>query len=337
MNSQGPLLTQRQTDWLANQLQERLGESLLNLGAVSGDGSTRRFVRAFTRSQSVIVLIDSDWRQSQDYWPLQDYLKRHNTRVPEFIAQSPQDGLLIMEDLGDTALQAAILQSPQKRSHYLTRAIETLAAVHGGTYPVPLSIPAAHRTFDEKKLLDELQYFETHFLQGLLKLPPSNHSTIEAFKTLVGVIARVRPLVFTHRDYHTRNIMLHHDELVLIDFQDARLGSPHYDLASMIYDPYIALAKTERDALSSHYGAAIARYALSKEIHWKTFESDTHHIALQRLIKAVGSFAAFAQVQGKEAYLKYIHPALSMASELPHGNLPIGHWLETFEKAKLTE
>src|ERR1051325_4648213 len=97
--------------------------------------------------------------------------------------------------------------------------------------------------FDEAKLKWELGFFFANYINKYLgmKLDPATANAVnQDFKSLCAELA-ARPRVLTHRDYHTRNLMVHDGKLYIIDQQDARMGPASYDLASLLSDPYAGL------------------------------------------------------------------------------------------------
>ena len=56
-----------------------------------------------------------------------------------------------------------------------------------------------------------------------------------------------------HRDYHSRNLMLHDGQLYIIDFQDARMGPDTYDLVSLLRDSYVDLPEQTVDELIAYF------------------------------------------------------------------------------------
>jgi len=94
------------------------------------------------------------------------------------------------------------------------------------------------------------------------------------------------------------------------------MGPPQYDLASLIYDAYIPLSEEERDELTKLYLETLATYPLYKAIKIEQFGSALYAVALQRTLKAAGSFASFYTRFGKVTHLEYLIPCLQNAEML---------------------
>jgi aminoglycoside/choline kinase family phosphotransferase len=243
-----------------------------------------------------------------------------------------------MEDLGDALLQSVAAHGEKAR--FLEKATEVLAHLHTTTYPVPQHLPVSTRAFDKTKFLDELKFTEEHLIRNLLGFPSWTQEHLTRLDTYCESLAAIKPRVFCHRDYHTRNILITRQRLWLIDFQDARMGAPHYDLASLLYDSYTVLSAREREWLRNIYENRGRGCALHAEIDWEHFDRDLQQMALQRLIKAAGSFASFFTRLKKTSHLRYIGPALEMAQPLANAwhlaeVFPIAQWLAKLKTAKL--
>jgi N-acetylmuramate 1-kinase len=312
---------------------------------LAGDGSPRPFFRLITQSENFVVLYEPAWILSRDYAAHQEYLKSRGVSVPAFLTVDAKSGILVMEDLGDELLQKRILSRPDEKMPWLQRAVTLLAEFHGKTYPAPASLPGAQRAFDETKYSEELFFTLEHLSTKLLGHAPPSEAQKNVVREYCGVITKIGTEVFCHRDYHTRNILVKDAGLYLIDFQDARMGSPHYDLASVLFDAYIPLTDAERDELRAAYQATMKKYPLYDKIRWDTFAADLDAVAYQRVVKAAGSFASFYTRYQKQTHLPYLKPALETAgilakrcSRIPknlQSVFPLENWLEQVRSLKL--
>jgi aminoglycoside/choline kinase family phosphotransferase len=142
------------------------------------------------------------------------------------------------------------------------------------------------------------------------RLTPVDEATLRGqFWKIAAMLAR-QPRVLTHRDYHSRNLMLRQDRLRVIDFQDARLGPCQYDLASLLYDSYIVLPADLREELLTYYleqKATRDGYALDRESFVQVFD----YMCLQRHLKALGTFAFQTAIKRSTRYVAAIPPTLS--------------------------
>jgi len=116
------------------------------------------------------------------------------------------------------------------------------------------------------------------------------------------------PRVFCHRDYHSRNLMLHAGQLYIIDFQDARMGPDTYDLVSLLRDSYMDFSEREVDELIAFFlalrGVGAERGGTGNEAG--VFRRRFDLMALQRNLKALGTFGFQAATRGNPVYIQYI-------------------------------
>lgn len=336
-------LGSRVVKWLENWIAtEKISHSSLAMVRLAGDGSTRSFYRLSWPQHSKILLVDPAWISSKDYPAHQAYLTQRGLPVPRFEQWDEKVGVLVMEDFGDTLLQFRIQKTPLEKGAWLKRSAELLADLHGKTFPVPGTLPVSTRRFDAEKYQQELLFTQEHLVEKFLALPPASKKALGLVSTFCRALAAIGPDVFAHRDYHTRNLLVHEEKLYLIDFQDARLGAPHYDVASLLFDPYVALTEKERQPLFNAYQQRLTQFPqVYEKISWETWEEDLERVAYQRVVKAMGSFASFFTRFDKKTHLEYLVPALKIVEQLekrrPEIGLkevfPLETWREKIEKA----
>ncbi|MBY0370930.1 phosphotransferase [bacterium] len=325
--------------WLSGRFKTLGKKGSFQIQPLAGDGSPRPFYRVVLGDTSYVLLTDAAWTLSQDYPPHQAYLEKLGLPVPKFLAWDQKLGVLLMEDLGDTLLQEKILQAPAEKLSWLEKATQLVAELHGRSFPVPKELPVATRHFDAAKYSQELGFTYEHLIQGYFKLPAASLDEQREVGRFCSWIGGFGPETFSHRDYHTRNLLVHGGQLRLIDFQDARMGPIEYDLASLFYDPYVPVDARDRERLIQVYQQTLKPYALSNQITWADLPERLHAVGLQRMVKAAGSFASFFTRYGKTTHLRYITPALQTALDLHKSlgskapKLPIAQWLEHSKKA----
>lgn len=301
-------------NWL---LREGFTDSV-SIQLLVGDGSSRSFYRICEPGsyESWIAVSDPEWKQTADYPDHQKALRSAGLPVPTFKTVDPAHGILLMQDLGDELLQFRIQSEPGKKEEWLIKAIHLLAHLHGRLYPISKDLPASKRRFDEEKLFQELSFTLEHLREKYLGLEPLKDSETRSIKNFCGLLDKLSPQVFCHRDYHCRNLLVHRNELWMIDFQDARLGPPGYDLASFVFDAYMPISIETRKMLVRAYLKTLEAYPLRKQLKDEEFERDLFILAYQRTLKAAGSFASFWNRFQKSTHLLYIEPALKMAKSI---------------------
>jgi aminoglycoside/choline kinase family phosphotransferase len=161
----------------------------------------------------------------------------------------------------------------------------------------------------------ELDFFAKHFLhayRGVALSPTECEALHEEFLAIAHELAG-EPRVLCHRDYHSRNLMLTGDRLVMIDFQDARMGPDTYDLASLLRDSYVDISNETLDDLIAYFLALQGRPNDGPE-----FRRRFDLMALQRNLKALGTFGYQTTARENPVYIQYMARTLRYARENLH-------------------
>jgi N-acetylmuramate 1-kinase len=157
--------------------------------------------------------------------------------------------------------------------------------------------------FDIEKLTWELQFFVKHFLEGYrgASLDARARAGLgEEFAQIAEELAG-EPRVLCHRDYHSRNLMLHEGRLYIIDFQDARMGPDTYDLVSLLRDSYVDFTEPQVEALIAFFLAGSGPGADAHE-----FRRRFDLMAVQRNLKALGTFGYQTLTRANTVYIQYM-------------------------------
>jgi aminoglycoside/choline kinase family phosphotransferase len=121
------------------------------------------------------------------------------------------------------------------------------------------------------------------------------------------------PRVLVHRDFQSQNIIIQNGQANLIDFQGMRPGLAEYDLASLIFDPYVELSDTERSALITYYRQKQAENGRRVD---GRFDNTLQLCAMQRLMQALGAYGFLGLIRGHENFLQYIPRAVRSLREI---------------------
>ena len=298
-----------------------------------GDASDREYFRLKFNSQenkisSVVLMrsMDPPIGEKMSFVIMLAYLKECGINVPELHLIDREKGFLFLEDLGDVTLEEKLkTSSPAEQERYYKKAIDILVEMQiECTGRINRSIPAYHLAFDDNKLLWELDFMKTHFIEGYLKKTISEKEKRiidDGFLKICSCLSK-QNRYFCHRDYHSMNIMVSNGDFTLLDFQDAMMGPCHYDLASLLRDSYFKLTPNLLKNLLNYYlnkkeeknQAPINREKFLKVFDW---------MSIQRNLKALGTFGYQIHIRKNERYIEaiprtieYIYDNLSKYSEL---------------------
>ena len=227
---------------------------------LTGDASDRRYFRVLMKGEPPIVLALHQGAIEFEKMPfvaIARLLRQMPVPVPAILHHSNELGVLGLEDLGDVTLQAHLgAATPAEHAALYRQAVSFIAHMQqrGEELRSP-EYPPYQIAFDVEKLTWELEFFVKHYLLAFKGAAPSEAHR-EALRSEWSAIVEElagEPRVLCHRDYHSRNLMLHGGSLFIIDFQDARMGPDTYDLASLLRDAYVDLVAPQVDELIAFF------------------------------------------------------------------------------------
>jgi len=289
---------------------------------LTGDASDRRYFRVLMRDEPPQVLAVHPGPIDFAALPFVNVARLFSAMpvpVPVILGHSDHLGIIALQDLGDVTLQAHLgASSPAQHAALYRQAvtfIETLQR-RGAELASPDYISYGI-AFDVEKLTWELQFFTKHFLEayrGVHITAASREALAAEYASIAGELSS-EPRVLCHRDYHSRNLMLHDGSLYIIDFQDARMGPDTYDLVSLLRDSYVDFTEPQVDELIAFFLAlrsgrpGVSSSATSQEEFRRRFDL----MALQRNLKALGTFGFQTTSRHNTVYIQYIPRTLNSA------------------------
>ena len=302
-------------------LSERAGLTPTTIVPIQGDASGRRYFRVLGEGASLIGCHDPAFAslprpEAYPFLLMQRLLSSNAIRVPEVIAFDPQSATLLLEDCGNLLLQnAAKNLAPDTVTDLYHASVDTMILIQslkGNRNNLPFS-----HSFDKEKLMFEFDFFIEHALLDYFREtfnPGKTGALRREFETIAEKLVIPDRFVPNHRDYHSRNILIHSGTPVIIDFQDARMGLAQYDAASLLRDSYIRLDDPLRDELQIRHHQGLTERGISKE----GFDEYLYYFDLssfQRSIKAIGTFCFQTTKLGKPRFEHSIPPTLSSLQE----------------------
>jgi N-acetylmuramate 1-kinase len=302
--------------------------------ALAGDASSRRYYRAqlsggaptslvvMALPEGSVLPLSSDelgvFKQTLKELPFLNvhrFLSRIGVNVPQIYGYWEAEGFLLLEDLGDTALWDHVQGLPEAEVLvWYQKAIDELLnlQIRGTSKPDPTCI-AFQQRFDRKLYLWEFE----HFIEwGLEKRPGAKASAtlVNDLRKTFGAIATTldqQAVCLNHRDYHSWNLMIHKDAVRVIDFQDALLAPPQYDLASLLNDRITdSVVRPEIENALVDYYLNQRRALTGQKIDDQEFFEIYLLSAIQRDLKVIGRFYYLDLVKNKPGYMKFVPPTV---------------------------
>ncbi|MBO7207268.1 MAG: phosphotransferase, partial [Kiritimatiellae bacterium] len=243
-------------------------------------GSDRCF---FALGSNAIAIVYDDNKRAENarYASHARWLKECGVSVPEVLADLPDKKTLVLECVGS--------ERKMKLDDY-TKVVEALA----GFNALDASALELEPEFDESLWKWERDLFSEHCLQNRFGVEMSADVLAE-FKKVESILS-AEPKELVHRDFQSTNVLWKGETLSLIDFQGMRLGPAIYDLASLLYDPYVKFTEKERSLLAAYYAKLRGRADIAEKLPYA---------AVQRLAQALGAYGRLASV-GQTKFTKYV-------------------------------
>jgi hypothetical protein len=226
-------------------------------------------------------------------------------RVPRILERDEEASALLLEDLGDRLLGDVVDQlDPQTLVRVYLEAGRIAGRIAASGVPAP-DDPLGHPRLGFERLRSELAFFAVHDVarrRGRAQLDvmrPLGRALDELARRCCRGETRL-----AHRDFHARNLLVLEDgSLGVVDFQDALPAPAHYDLVSLVWDPYVELPETAQEAALAGYGEALGGTPPRPD------DPELVGIALQRVLKAIGTYARQTLDLGRVRFETFIPPA----------------------------
>lgn len=299
---------------------DRTKQTSARVVPLTGDASDRRYFRVIPREGKSFVLAMNSAPFVYDALPFVNVAGLFAAMplpVPSILGEAADQGILALSDLGDVTLQAHLGAAPPAAHARLYREAVGFIEVmqrRGRELADPSYIPYGI-AFDVDKLTWEMDFFIKHFLEayrGVVFAAGDRDALRAELGALVATLA-AEPRVLCHRDYHSRNLMLSDGRLWIIDFQDARMGPDTYDLVSLLRDSYVDITEDEVDELLAYFLALAGRAGEAAD-----FRRRFDEMALQRNLKALGTFGYQTTARSNTVYTQYIPRTLRYARQQLH-------------------
>lgn len=321
-----------QIDFVFKTLRQLLDLSIadIKLSQMSADASIKQYFRVEIKSKAFILLAlpvtgesseeefslkkDRAISQAQSFIETGTWLNEKMDHLPTIYGYNMARGLVLLSDNGAKNLFDYLPTMPEATvENYYKALVDWIVKLESSSFrDLPQSLT---RQFTESALLTELMDFIDYGVCCGNVNKQNNklkNDLQDEFKYLVTRIAQL-PKVLIHRDFQSKNVLCDGatSEYTIIDYQDMCIGSKYYDLASLVFDPYINLNRDQLEKILRHY------FALTQPTHsYQTFINNLNLVAIQRLLKAAGRYARLKYLYGKDTHMQFFEPALKKTSQI---------------------
>ncbi|MFK7836973.1 MAG: aminoglycoside phosphotransferase family protein [Sulfitobacter sp.] len=264
---------------------------------IAGDASARRYDRLTLPDGQRAVLMDAPPNKGEDVRPfvtIAEHLRAHGLSAPEIYHCNSATGLLLIEDFGDALFARLMAADPANIQPLYTASIDVLIKLR--QVPI-LDLPVCDATWLTDMLEPVFEWYAPDASRAM-------HTTfVHMFRPLAEQVATADKNIML-RDYHAENLLLledrgNHNRVGILDFQDAMLAHPAYDLVSLLQD-------ARRDVSSETEAEIMAYYLRQTDTPEEPFKTDYAILGLQRNLRILGIFARLCLRDGKPQYLDKI-------------------------------
>lgn len=269
-------------------------------------GSSRRFIRVDSpRGHAIVMVYGPEREENLLYARHARFLENMGLRVPRVLLHMPRHGLAVLEDLGECHVKD-IAGGLSRRSviRLYKRILNQVILMHrrgindARQQSLPLNPP-----FSAPLYRWEHDLFIDAFARPILRVPARTCGQLRCELQSVAERLLALPEVLLHRDLQSSNILVCNRQPAFIDFQGMRTGPAAYDLASLLYDPYVCLPEPVQTRLLRHYTLATGDATLPRVLPFA---------AVQRLAQALGAYGRLSASPGTRDFAAHIPPALHM-------------------------
>lgn len=265
---------------------------------IQGDASIRRYFRVnFIDNSITKIIMDCPKDEGlEKFCQIDQILITEGFYAPKILYQDLENGLLLLEDLGDNTAKKFIEHNCQQEEEIYLQATKILLDLHkvdSQKYQI--------EPYDQDILLKEVNLFVEWYLPNIKKISLSESQLIDWQDSWLKVFSQISSnKVICLRDYHSQNLMINQEhKIALIDFQDALIGSPAYDLQSLLEDI--------RRNIDTKLSQKIFNFYIENSSFDKAeIIKDYQILSLQRNIKIIGIFSRLSYRDKKHKYLDFL-------------------------------
>ena len=279
--------------------------------SISGDASFRQYYRKFNQKKNLSTIIVISKKEKNKnllvYTAINQFLLDHNIRAPRLLAENYKKGFIEIEDFGNITIHN-ILKKSKKKFHIYKKTVDLLIRLqkiksriiknfYGKSYKL--------ENYSVKNLHKESDLFFDWYLPLIMK----KNKVLKIKKVLKKELQilykklKFKDKIFVHRDFHVSNLMKINSRIGVLDSQDAIIGNPTYDLASLIDDVRIKTSNQLKKNIFNYYLNKCPKIYRRKK---NEFIHDFNILSVQRNLKIIGIFSRLFKRDKKKQYLKLI-------------------------------
>lgn len=299
-------------------------EEVISVSPIAQSGSYRKYFRINGKEKTAIGVFNPDRKENRAFITFTKHFLKKGFNVPQLYNHELKENIYLVEDLGDTTLFSLVEKektddslSEKVLSYYKDALSHLIRFQIDGGKGLDYSACYPREKFDKQSILWDLNYFKYYFLK-LVKIPFDEQKLENDFNAFSEFLLSADTKYFLYRDFQTRNILVHNDQLYFIDYQGGRKGALQYDVASLLFQAKVNLLPSVRDELLSYY---LDLASQKSKIKTQKFLRYYYGYVLIRLLQTLGAYGFRGYYENKSHFLSSIPYALKNLQWLLNKNL----------------
>ena len=278
------------------------------LKKISGDASFREFYRLEKKNKTSIIVSakKEKFKNLIVYAVVNKILNVNKINAPKLLSNHYSNDMIEISDLGEKSFYDYVISKKSKLNDYksLIKIIIKVQKIKVKKYYKLGKFKVKFSKYSLNNLHKESDLFFDWYLKYFLKKKKISKikKLLKAELNKIYKKLKFSNNTFVHRDFHVSNIMVKKKKLGLIDSQDAIIGNPLYDVASLIDDVRIKLPNNLQNNLVHFYH----KNSKLKKDDIENLKNDFDILSVQRNLKILGIFVRLSIRDGKNNYLKFL-------------------------------
>lgn len=293
-------------------LQQYSKNPVSRIEKIPQSGSDRIYFRVYCSDEKTfIATYSNNIKENDAFIYFSKHFKKIGAPVPEIYAVNKEHNIYIQEDFGDESLLHVLELNGQDEVSFslFKKSLKALAHLQiNGDKNLDYTQCITSKEFGQQAILSDLLYFKYYFLDTL-KIPYDKEKLIQDFEAISIYLAHVDHKYFMFRDFQSRNVMVHHNDIHFIDYQGGMKGALQYDVASLLWQAKANLSDEWKEQLL-HYYMDCVEEQMSKTIDRTIFTNQYNGYVLIRLLQVLGAYGFRGLFERKAHFLTSIPLAL---------------------------
>lgn len=312
----GNSLKENVNEILGKLYKETFNNEVVSFESLYPHGSDRKIIRLKGSNESSVVgIYNENIPENLAFLSFSKHFKSSGLNIPEIFCESADKSSYLMEDLGDTTLFKKICEDKVRFSsenvELYKRAIENLVEFQTlAGKDIDYSLCYQYDEFGEGNIRFDLNYFKQRFLDNFYRKEIDSEKLENDLAYITKKLLELPRNYFLYRDFQSRNIMFHKNDLYFIDYQSGRKGALQYDIASLLYDARADIPLELREELLDFY---IRTAEKNVKLDSNSFKQYFWYFAMIRILQALGAYGYVGITKGRKDFLQSIPYALKNA------------------------